>query len=451
MEIPPACPVSAGLRCDPDPRARLATAARRVILVAAVTMGLWASGQEVRMGTPMVPVGSGARAMGQGNAFIAVADDATAASWNPGGLTQLERPECSFAVEYLSGRAHLESRQQPEMQGSSGIALQDLNYLSVVYPFHPGRNLVLSLNYLKLYRFDRDLATPVYAVGEGISSEYHYHLSQRGSLAVIAPAIAIEVTERLSLGLTVNLWNDDLTGASEFTTTQRERGTIHYYGDRVYDSLLENRYTVRRGYSAVLGALYRLSPEWTLGAVAKPPFTLDLENTWSFRYGRNGMAPQFAETEEDAELEFPWVLGVGAAWRPSDALTLSGDVTWANWSQYNLRSYADFNPITNQREDAGRCRDTTTCRLGAEYLLIYPAYIVPLRAGLGYDPGPSVDKTDTFYTASLGTGLQWSRYALDVAYEARWGHGVNSALYPGWGVAENVLSHRVLASLIVYF
>ena len=30
------------------------------------------------------PVGSGARALGMGGAFIAVADDATSASWNPG-------------------------------------------------------------------------------------------------------------------------------------------------------------------------------------------------------------------------------------------------------------------------------------------------------------------------------------------------------------------------------
>ena len=52
------------------------------------------------------PVGSGARALGMGGAFIAVADDATAASWNPGGLIQLERPEISAvgAYFYRAGR-----------------------------------------------------------------------------------------------------------------------------------------------------------------------------------------------------------------------------------------------------------------------------------------------------------------------------------------------------------
>src|SRR5438128_11075581 len=47
------------------------------------------------------PVGSGARAVGKGTAFIGVADDATAASHNPGGLVQLERPEVSIVGSYF--------------------------------------------------------------------------------------------------------------------------------------------------------------------------------------------------------------------------------------------------------------------------------------------------------------------------------------------------------------
>src|SRR5262249_6176904 len=39
--------------------------------------------------------GSGARAAGMANAFVAVSDDGTAASWNPAGLAQLRKPELS--------------------------------------------------------------------------------------------------------------------------------------------------------------------------------------------------------------------------------------------------------------------------------------------------------------------------------------------------------------------
>ena len=67
--------------------------------------------------TPL-PVGSGARAIGQGSAFIAVADDATAASWNPGALMQLERPELSVVGSFLS-------TQQDFDPGSTGWSLGD--------------------------------------------------------------------------------------------------------------------------------------------------------------------------------------------------------------------------------------------------------------------------------------------------------------------------------------
>ena len=51
--------------------------------------------QTVEIASSPNPVGSGARALGMGGAFIGVADDATAAYANPSGLVQLVRPEVS--------------------------------------------------------------------------------------------------------------------------------------------------------------------------------------------------------------------------------------------------------------------------------------------------------------------------------------------------------------------
>jgi long-subunit fatty acid transport protein len=314
---------------------------------------------------------------------------------------------------------------------------------------------VLSLNYLKLYRFEREMAFPIQmgVPAAGFSVDARYRLDQSGSLSVLAPAIGLEVTDRLALGLTLNIWNDDITGASEFTKTEHERGTVHFDGANDYAILTENTYEVRSGYSVVLGALYRASKEWTLGAVVKPPFVLDLNHAWSNWYEDRYTPKSFVETEQDAELEMPLVVGAGVAWRPSDPLTVSADATWTQWSEFNLREKGqDLNPLTNLHADAGECQDAITGRLGAEYLLIFPSCMVPLRCGLGYDPGPSVDQTDTFYTASVGSGLQMGRYAFDTAYQVRWGRGVYSAVYPeAWGSSEDVLQHRVLASLIVYF
>ena len=108
----------------------------------------------------MNPVGSGARAIGMGGAFIGVADDATAASWNPGGLLQLERPEASIMGSYFV-RFEDQDVDQPEtIVDGQTIKNANLNYLSGVYPFELfNRNIVVSLNYQRL--FDLDSKTDV--------------------------------------------------------------------------------------------------------------------------------------------------------------------------------------------------------------------------------------------------------------------------------------------------
>lgn len=67
------------------------------------------------------PVGSGARAIGMGGAFIAVAADATAASWNPGGLVQLERPEVSAVGEGFYRRENNTFADFPGASGNSPV------------------------------------------------------------------------------------------------------------------------------------------------------------------------------------------------------------------------------------------------------------------------------------------------------------------------------------------
>lgn len=435
----------------------------RLLVVAGCTgalYGLTALADEfpsLEVGTSPNPVGSGARAMGQGNAFIAVADDATAASWNPGGLSQLERPEISFALQSLWRGEDTTSGSHPESAGTGDLSLQDFNYASIAYPFFFGRNMVLSLNYLKLYGFDKTLAVP-YAVNDpnGLGVDMKFKSEQEGAFSVIAPAFGMDVTEHLALGITLNIWNNSLTQSSSFSKRETNRGTVSWNtlaGQFMLDS--KNNYEVNEGYSAVLGGLYRVNKEWAIGAVVKPPFVLDIDHDSSQTYSQTGdlgEADSLTHKQNHGRLSFPLIAGLGTAWRPTDALTISTDVTWTDWSSYKYRENGqDMNPSTGLPVENSRLEDTFTWRLGEEYLLIFDHYIVPLRAGVGYDPAPGVGEVDDFYTASLGTGLQFNRLVFDIAYEARWGNDVNRAVLAGFGGSQDVLQHRVLASMIVYF
>ena len=75
-------------------------------------------------------LGAGARAAGMGDAFVAVADDATGAYWNPAGLGQIQSPEIAFMhndwlvdtqYQYAGGVLPLE-------RGVIGLSIQRIDY-----------------------------------------------------------------------------------------------------------------------------------------------------------------------------------------------------------------------------------------------------------------------------------------------------------------------------------
>ena len=169
---------------------------------------------EQTFSSPFLPVGSGARAMGMGGAFIAIADDATAASWNPAGLTQLKRPEISLAGSFFIRQYHSSFDSYPEASSSGCNTRLHLNYLSLVWPGHLfQRNLTLSLNCQHLYDMNLQYRRRWhYRQIEGQSSsalsalDITWDYQKEGGLAAISPCLAFQVAPSLAFGLTVNFW-----------------------------------------------------------------------------------------------------------------------------------------------------------------------------------------------------------------------------------------------------
>ena len=412
-----------------------------------------ANSQEFEIGTSPNPVGSGARAMGMGNAFIAVADDATAASWNPGGLSQLEKPELSFAGEMLSLRESVSSTSNPDVRDTETLELVDLNYASLILPFYYKKNMVISFNFLKLFRFDKSFQFPVVSRSEETESNFNFNFEQEGTLSVFAPAYGLDVTKRLSVGVTWNIWNDSITQASAYEKKER-RIFSSSSGNNSDDFSFEviNRFEVDEGYSFVAGGNYRFNKYWNLGFVFKPSYTLNLDHKRTLivhSTNDSGKLP----IKTDSKFKFPWILGAGIAWRPTDILTVSTDVTWTDWSEFTFKEEGEkTNPVSGRPVSEDRLDDTFTLRLGGEFLLIRDNYVVPFRCGMGYDPAPGVDSVDDFYTINVGSGIQlFERVNFDIAYEFRWGDNVNGDTFQGIKASEDIRQHRMLASMIYYF
>lgn len=457
------------------------------VALALILTGFAAQAQLQINSSPNV-VGSGARALGMGGAFIAIADDATAASWNPGGLTQLERPEISLVYDFDWRSEEFRSWSHPEMNSDHDVSFNDLNYFSVVYPIRRtigGRNLVLSLNYQRMYDFDRDIKLRFadfagLPFGNIVDFTSRLRYSQRGQLGAISPAFGMEITNRLSAGVVMNIYDQSLLPDNEWKVRQEERRNVRLNGALLSVGRLnvERNYDDFEGINYTFGMLYRATERLQFGLVYHTKFTADVTYSEVVRAAFSGAPPGITRARRKQEYVFPSAIGLGVAYRfPNDKLTLSLDVTRRDWDQFVIHdpqnrslSLQRISGITGLPKDISPHDPTYTVRMGMEYVFVNDKkpkqeWLPSLRAGLFYDPEPAggrrdewfglgkvTGKPDDYYGFSLGAGvLIKNRVNIDAAYVYRWGDGVRNDTFGLAGTKAGVDQHTFYLSTVIYF
>jgi len=409
------------------------------------------------------PVGSGARALGVGGAFIAVADDATAASWNPGGLIQLGRPEISVVGAFFHRTEDNDFGTNPEASGDQRVDGKNLNYLSYSHPFTLfRRNMILSLSYQHLFDFTREWAFPITERTDQTSVVRNFRHTQEGSLSALGLAYCIQMTPKVSFGFTLNFWRDWLGNNEWEQTTHDTIEGIHHGLNDMFVSEFSTRIRYSfSGFNVNMGFLWNISEKLTLGAVFKSPFTADSdyesEFSSSLRYTESSISDFNSDTiSETRTLDMPMSYGIGMAYRFSDRLTLSADIHRTEWGDFVLEDSEGNRicPISDRPFDESDIDPVHQFRIGAEYLYFNPAkskYVIPFRGGLFYDPAPAEGSPDDFYGFSLGTGIVMGKFVFDLAYQYRFGKDTGSHILPGLKFSQDIREHTLYSSLIVHF
>ena len=409
--------------------------------------------------TPL-PVGSGARAIGQGSAFIAVADDATAASWNPGALIQLERPECSVVYSFLS-------TQQDFDTGSTGLPWQRSRiterfelrqYGLSIQNF--GKNMVAALNYQQIYDFHLDLdfsqtsedtTPPASNINQKIEFE------SKGGIGALTPALSVLVTPKVSLGVAVNYYTDEFFGDYAWKQTTTGKGIGNLAGTDIttaYDSdtTFKNFQAINLTFGMLWNVWEREEKLLTFGAVYDTPYTADMDRITDFTSVISPLGQSIGHKRDHFEVDYPMSFGAGLGFRYNDAISFSMDVTWADWSAY-MQEDENGNksrPLGGAPSDTD-IDDTYAVRFGTEYLIFRQKVIVPVRGGLFYDPRPSLDDPTDVYGFSVGSGITFKRFSFDGAYQFRWANDIDGEDFGLSGTSFDLNDHMFLASIIVYF
>lgn len=420
------------------------------------------------------PVGSGARAAGIGSAFIALADDATAASWNPGGLTQLERPEFSvvgraFSVSDRSDPVTEETETGTRTVDASGMSAESLrlNFLSFAVPFSiRSANAVFALTYQEVLSFDRRARVVTTLEREIGTVADDRVFAQQGSLYSMSPAVAIQVGEVVSAGVALNHWFDGIGTSSAWSSRLTERLVTESAGESfVTDGVEQTAYQDFSGTAATFGVLIRPTQALSLGGVGRVPFTATFVRDYTIR------SPQrpTASSESKLTMRWPASLGLGFAYRWTDSITTSADATYVDWGDFFVTDSAGNrflvsgdpigadNPYSSPTDPAGgfHVDPVVTARIGAEEAVLAGGVVITFRQGAFYDPEPSRGTPESCWGASAGLGVTLRDLSFDVSYQARWGRDIDGISFVRNVLQESdgsidFLQQTAHASLIYY-
>lgn len=368
----------------------------------------------------------GARSMGFGGAFVALADDATAALSNPAGLVQLLRPEVSIEGRHWSystpftagGRiAGLPSGFGIDTTvglttAKSKADLTGLSFLSFVYPKgnwslaffrHESANLEFFGETQGLFSGGTDCCQDREPDQRAMSDmeivSYGLSVAYRISDTLNVGVGTVYHDTSVSTSVTQYLWDED-TLQSFFAPNSYlfERSVINV------TSLAEDGDWTLSG-----GFLWRPSPNWSIGGVYRqgPEVDSDFEGR-AGQVGDFGVPPGEVFSRSTGNgIEFPDIYGLGFAYRaPDGRLTVS-----FQWDRVNYSSIAESLELDDQVIE-----NADELHLGAEYVFLGSTPIIAVRLGTWLDPDhePRATIDDPLLRALLPGGDDEMHYAAGV-------------------------------------
>lgn len=371
--------------------------------------------------TSFTLVGAGARAGGMGGAFTALADDATAASFNPAGLAQLLVPEASAAFDlarhtddYTGFISYDQVPPLPLTDTRVERSHSAFNFASATVPFALfSKRFALQLSTQRLVDFTYDgerRFDELDAAGNPLFRlEQASH--QSGAIWLYSGSLAFQPTERTLLGITVNRWD----GRWDMVSTNAEQSVA---AGSEKESFTYSQTNSVRGWNVDLGLLLRY-PAFNVGVRYRSPFDADYQFQASLETNIQTTLRPLPPTS--TILHWPGTLNAGVALKPADTFSLTLDWGRTDWSamvfdvpEIGHVNFFDLEPP--ERTQAGTSNDW---RLGAEYLLILGRTVVPLRAGWFREPQPGRDLVTGERLVStgfsFGTGVKHRWFTLDAS------------------------------------
>ena len=382
----------------------------------------------------------GARSMGFGGAFVALADDATAAFANPAGLTQLVKPEASIEGRHWSYSTPFTERGRVEglpsgigvdtviglRTATSDESVRGLAFLSLAYPkgrwsFALFRHQLADFEFFSETQglfgggterfqerfFDQRVATELDIVSSGLSAAYRVSESFDVGFGLVYHEMSL-----ISVATSYLPDDDPTAGLLAPTSYLPDRSVL---SDKISGDEADWRLTG--------GFLWRLAERWSVGGVYRQGPRLGLTVATRAGVANNlGVPPgELISRVGGLTVELPWILGLGCAYRdPDGGLTVSFQWDRIAYSTIVESIEAFSTRLGEPLEQAAD--DADELHLGGEYVFFRSTPAVAIRLGAWLDPDHQFRDTsgDPFLQAlqPRGEDQEHVTLGLGVAFEA---------------------------------
>ncbi len=389
----------------------------------------------------------GARSMGLGGAFSALADDATAAFANPAGLVQLSRPEVSlegrrwsYATPFtLGGRLSgqptgiMLDNTSGLRSGVSSDVLSGLSFLSFVYP---ADDWSFAAYRHQLASFSVSSETQGFFGTQPSGESFRFRdirASTRLDVVTIGVSAAYRLSDALSLGIGLSYFDGEFDLQAEASLPIDETLPDGLFGPNAYSpsaSLETQRITTIdvSDWGLTGGFLWQVDRSWSVGGFYRQGPRIMLEA--AVRAGP-AAAPipegTLIESESGTSpIELPDTFGLGLAYRSRDGtITASFD-----WDRVQYSSIIESLSETFADTEGTILNDGDEFRFGFEYAFVRLKPVIAVRAGAWLDPNHRVlvRADDALSRAifrggddeghlALGVGIAFPHFQIDVGID----------------------------------
>lgn len=404
-----------------------------------------------------------ARALGMGDAYIGLSDDASAGYFNPAGFGLLKRMEFSGGLDYTNFDNNTTFLNKATDYSNSSTSL---NRLSFAFPFPTMRgSLVFGLSYhetkdftgaLKFDGFNNrnnsmiqallappfpsDIPYQLYLAGPENQTNIRGNLNQSGSILSTGAlhnwtfSGAIEAYKNLFLGLNFNL----ISGSFNSDNQYFEDDTRNIYGladptDTVHTNF--ETFNLNKvidwdisGWNAKFGVLYQFNQLARLGFTVQFPKSYDIKEKFTLngysQFSNERVDLNSADFSDEVEYNIttPYELGIGFS-ANLKGFILSAQGTLVDYSQTKFEDIAGTSNLVNgiNQDIKDQLNAVVNYNVGVEYTI--PMIGLRLRGGYLVQPSPykgDASKYDHKYvTGGIGF-LADETIGLDLAVAHGW-------------------------------